>query len=102
MAHSTRHMRRSVYEREPKPTLGNQKRAESHHENLRTLTDAIVEPGTPVTAVHSREILIQVFRWAIERDQKVEDPADLVRPASIAKFEPRDRALGPDDIALML
>jgi integrase len=45
--------------------------------------------------------VLQVFRWAIERGQKVENPADLVRPASIAKFEPRDRALTPDEIALM-
>lgn len=44
---------------------------------------------------------MQVFRRAIERGQKVENPADLVRPASIAKFEPRDRALGADEIALM-
>ncbi|WP_163018761.1 tyrosine-type recombinase/integrase, partial [Pseudomonas viridiflava] len=33
--------------------------------------------------------------------QKVENPADLVRSASIAKFEPRNRALTPDEIALM-
>jgi len=101
MADSTRDMRRSVYERELKPQFGNQKLVEINHEDLRTLTDAIVERGAPATAVHSREIVMQVFRWAIERGQKVENPADLVRPASIAKFEPRDRALGPDEIALM-
>ncbi|EPM82593.1 putative phage-related integrase protein, partial [Pseudomonas syringae pv. actinidiae ICMP 19068] len=101
MADSTRDMRRSVYERELKPHFGNQKLVEINHEDLRTLTDAIVERGAPATAVHSREIVMQVFRWAIERGQKVENPADLVRPASIAKFEPRDRALGPDEIALM-
>ena len=101
MADSTRDMRRSVYERELKPQFGNQKLVEINHEDLRTLTDAIVERGAPATAVHSREIVMQVFRWAIERGQKVENPADLVRPASIAKFEPRDCALGPDEIALM-
>lgn len=31
----------------------------------------------------------------------MENPADLVRPASIAKFEPRDRALTPVEIGLM-
>lgn len=101
MADSTRDMRRSVYERELKPKFGNQKLVEITHEDLRALTDAIVERGAPATAVHSREIVLQVFRWAIERGQKVENPADLVRPASIAKFEPRDRALTPDEIALM-
>lgn len=101
MADSTRDMRRSVYERELKPKFANQKLVEISHEDLRLLTDAIVERGAPATAVHVREIVMQVFRWAIERGQKVENPADLVRPTSIAKFEPRDRALTPDEIRLM-
>ncbi len=50
--------------------------------------------------MHARPIVLQVYRWAIERGQKVENPADLVRP-SIAKFEPRDRALTPGEIGLM-
>ena len=51
--------------------------------------------------MHAREVMLQVYRWAIERGQKVENPAELVRPTSIAKFEPRDRALTPDEIGLM-
>lgn len=101
MADSTRDMRRSIFERELKPKFGNQKLAEISHEDLRMLTDAIVQRGAPATAVHAREVVMQVYRWAIERGQKVENPAELVRPASIAKFEARDRALTPDEIALM-
>ncbi|MGK9064610.1 tyrosine-type recombinase/integrase [Stutzerimonas chloritidismutans] len=101
MADSTRDMRRSVYERELKSKFGSRKLIEINHEDLRALADSIVERGAPATAVHAREIVQQVFRWAIERGQKVENPADLVRSASIAKFEPRDRALAPDEIALM-
>lgn len=101
MADSTRDMRRSVYERELKPKFANQKLVEITHEDLRALTDTIVARGAPATAVHTREIVLQVFRWAIERGQKVENPADLVRPTSIAKFEPRDRALAPDEIKMM-
>ncbi|WP_147694760.1 tyrosine-type recombinase/integrase [Vogesella mureinivorans] len=101
MADSTRDMRRSIFERELKSKFGNQKLAEISHEDLRMLTDAIVQRGAPATAVHAREVVMQVYRWAIERGQKVENPAELVRPASIAKFEPRDRALTPDEIALM-
>ena len=101
MADSTRDMRTAVYERELKPKFGNQKLAEITHEDVRALADAIVERGAPATAVHSREVVLQVYRWAIERGQKVENPADLVRPTAIAKFEPRDRALGPDEIGLM-
>ena len=93
MADSTRDMRRSIYERELKPKFANWKLAEITHEDLRTLTDSIVSRGAPATAVHVREIVLQVYRWAIERGQKVENPADLVKPSTIAKFEPRDRAL---------
>ncbi len=101
MADSTRDMRRSVYGRELKPKFGNQKLIEITHEDLRALTDAIVARGAPATAVHARDIVLQVFRWAIERGQKVENPADRVRPASIARFDPRDRTLTPEEIGLM-
>ena len=101
MADSTRDMRRSVYVRELEGKFGNQKLTEITHEDLRALTDAIVERGAPATAVHTRDIVLQVYRWAIERGQKVENPADLVRPASIARFEPRDRTLTPAEIGLM-
>ncbi|EOI3457171.1 tyrosine-type recombinase/integrase [Cronobacter turicensis] len=101
MAESTRDMRRSVYQRELKAKFAQQKLTEITHEDLRALTDNVVDRGAPATAVHAREIVLQVYRWAIERGQKVENPADLVRPASIAKFEPRDRALTPVEIGLM-
>ena len=101
MADSTRDMRRGTYERELKPKFSNRKLIEITHEDLRALTDAIVEQGRPSTAVLCREIMMQVFRWAIERGQKVENPADLARPSTIAKFEPRDRALTPEEIGLM-
>lgn len=101
MADSTRDMRRSVYTRELEAKFGNQKLTEITHEDLRALTDAIVERGAPATAVHAREIVLQVYRWATERGQKVENPADLVRPASIARFEPRDRTLTPEEIRIM-
>lgn len=101
MADSTRDMRRSVYERELKPKFSNQKLVEITHEDLRALTDAIVERGAPATAVHAPDIVLQVFRWAVERGQKVENPAEQVRPTSIARFQPRDRALTPEEIALM-
>ncbi len=101
MADSTRDMRRAVYERELKAKFASQKLSEITHEDLRALTDAIVERGAPATAVHAREVLFQVYRWAMERGQKVENPAEMVRPTTIARFEPRDRALTPDEIGLM-
>lgn len=101
MADSTRDMRHSIYARDLASKFGNRKLKEITHEDLRALTTAIVERGAPATAVHVRDIVLQVFRWAIERGQKVENPAELVKPASIAKFEPRDRTLSPAEIGLM-
>lgn len=100
MADSTRDMRRSVYEREVKEKFSNRFLREITHDDLRALTDKIVERGAPATAVHAREIVMMVFRWANERGQRVENPADLVRPTSIARFEPRDRSLTPEEVAL--
>lgn len=82
MSETTRNMRRGTYKRDLKPKFGNRKLIEITHEDLRALTDAIVEQGRPSSAVVCREIMMLVFRWAIERGQKVENPADLVRPAS--------------------
>jgi len=94
-------MRRSVYQRELKSKFAQQKLIEITHEDLRALTDNIFERGAAATAVHAREIVLQVYCWAIERGQKVENPADRVRPASIAKFEPRNRTLTAGEVGLM-
>lgn len=101
MADSTRDMRRATYIRELQRAYGNKFLTEITHDDLRSLTDKIVARGAPATAVHAREVVMQVFRWAIERGQKVENPAVLVRPTAIATFEPRDRSLSPDEIRLM-
>jgi len=101
MADSTRDMRQACYDRELKGTFGNKLLHEITHDDLRYLTDKIVERGAPATAVHTREVVMQIFRWANERGQKIENPADLVRPTAIARFEPRDRALSPEEIGLM-
>jgi integrase len=101
MAESTRDMRRATYIRELKREYGNKLLFEISPDDLRALTDKIVARGAPATAVHAREVVLQVFRWAKERGEKVDNPALLVRPAAIATFEPRDRSLSPEEIGLM-
>ncbi|GAB3358853.1 MULTISPECIES: tyrosine-type recombinase/integrase [Giesbergeria] len=100
MADSTRDMRRSVYERDVKPKFENVKLAEITHEDVRMLANAIVARGAPATAVHAREIVMLVYKFAIAKGQPVSNPADLVAPTSIARFEPRDRVLEPAEIKL--
>jgi len=64
MAESTRDMRRSVYERELAGKFGRQKMQEVTHEDLRALCDKIVDRGAPATAVHARDIVLMVYRYA--------------------------------------
>ena len=100
MADSTRDMRRSVYVRDVKPKFGNVKLTEITHEDVRMMAGGIVARGAPATAVHAREIVMLVFKFAIMKGQQVPNPADLVSPTSIARFEPKDRALSPEEIRL--
>ena len=101
MAESTRDMRRSVFERDLKGPFGRLKMTEITHEDLRGLCDKIVERGAPATAVHAREVVHMVFRYAMERGHKYENPAELVRPTSIARFQPKDRSLTPEEIRIL-
>lgn len=101
MAESTRDMRRSVFERDLKGQFGRLKMTEITHEDLRGLCDKIVERGAPATAVHAREVVHMVFRYAMERGHKYENPAELVRPTSIARFQPKDRSLTPEEIRIL-
>lgn len=101
MADSTRDMRRSTYERDLKEPFGRLKMWEITHQDLRLLCDKIVERKAPATAIHAREIVMMVFRHAIERGHQYENPALMVRPSSIATFQPKDRALTPGEIALL-
>jgi len=101
MAESTRDMRRSVYERDLKEPFGRLKMTEISHEDLRELCDKIVARGAPATAVHAREVVHMVYRYALDRGHRYENPAELVRPTSIARFEPKDRALSPQEIWLL-
>lgn len=98
MAESTRAMRRHTYERDLKKTLGPLLLSEISEQQLRALCDRIVERSAPAVAVHAREIVLQVYRYADARGERHPNPAEGVRPASIATFVPRDRALSPNEI----
>jgi integrase len=101
MAESTRDMRRSVYERDVQRPFGKLKLEEVTADELRSLCDKIVQRGAPATAVHAREIVMMTFRYARERGQKIANPADEVRPSSIARFQPRDRVLSAEEVRVI-
>lgn len=102
MAESTRAMRQSVLERDVLAVWRNRKLEEITAEDLRALTQKIKDRGAPATAVHAREVVMQIFAWAIQRGSKVANPALEVPPSSIATFKPRDRALSPAEIGIFL
>src|SRR3984893_5202007 len=102
MADSTRAMRRSIFERELLPVWRNKLLAEIAPDDLRAHCASIVDRGAPATAIHVRDILKQVYGFAIFSGEKVANPADDVGPASIATFVPKDRSLSPTEIRVML
>lgn len=101
MADSTRAMRRSIFERELLPVWRNRLLTEITPDDLRAHCGKIVDRGAPATAIHVRDILKQIFGFAILHGEKVANPADDVGPASIATFLPEDRSLSPSEIRIM-
>lgn len=88
MADSTRAMRRSIFERELLPVWRNRLLTEITPDDLRAHCGKIVDRGAPATAIHVRDILKQIYGFAILHGEKVANPADDVGPASIATFAP--------------
>jgi integrase len=102
MADSTRAMRRSIFERELLPAWRGRLLTEITPDDLRAHCAAIVDRGAPATAIHVRDILKQIYGFAILHGEKVANPADEVGPASTATFVPKDRSLSPTEIRVML
>lgn len=102
MADSTRAMRRTIYERELLPVWRNRLLTEITPHDLRVHCGKIVDRSAPATAIHVRDIVKQIYGFAILHGEKVANPADEVGPASIATFVPRDRSLSPSEIRVML
>lgn len=101
MADSTKAMRKSIVDRDILPAFGNRQLNEIASDDLRALCNKVKERGAPATAVHIRDIVKQVYAFAILHGEKVENPAADVGAASIATFVPKDRALSPLEIRLM-
>ena len=101
MAESTRAMRKHVVDRDILPVFQNRLLNEITADDLRALCDKVKARGAPATAVHVRDIVKQVYAFAILHGEKVDNPADGVGAASIATFIPKDRALSPLEIRLM-
>jgi integrase len=102
MAESTRAMRKAIFDRDILPVWKNRLLTEITPNDLRALCNKVKDRGAPATAIHVRDIVKQIYGFAILHGEKVSNPADDVGPASIATFTPKDRALSPTEIRIML
>jgi len=102
MAESTRAMRRAIFERELLAVWKKRLLTEILPDDLRALCGKIVDRGAPATAIHVRDMVKQIYSFAILHGEKVKNPADEVGPASVATFKPRDRSLSATEIRIML
>ena len=102
MAESTRAMRKAIFDRDILPVWNNRLLTEITPDDLRALCGKVKDRGAPATAIHVRDIVKQIYAFAILHGEKVGNPADDVGPASIATFAPKDRALSPAEIRIML
>jgi len=101
MADSTRAMRKHIVDRDILPVFKNRLLTEITADDLRTLCNKVKARGAPATAVQIRDIVKQIYAFAILHGERVENPAEGVGAASIATFVPKDRALSPLEIRLM-
>ncbi|MET4489449.1 tyrosine-type recombinase/integrase [Bradyrhizobium sp. LA7.1] len=98
LADSTLELRRSTYRRVIEPELGRLKLEEVTPQRLMRLCLDAKEKRGPAVGVHVREVVHAVFRHAQGSGISMPNPADAVRASAIATFEPRDRALTPEEI----
>src|SRR5262245_25347225 len=102
MAESTRSMRKAIFDRDILPVWKNRLLKEITPDDLRALCNKVKDRGAPATAIHVRDIIKQIYGFAILHGEKVPNPADDVGPASIATFAPKDRSLSPTEIRIVL
>ena len=100
LADSTRAMRRGVLNRNILPEIGGYRLDDVTSEDVRALCEKIKAGGAPSTAVIARDIIKQMYAYAILQGQKLDNPAADVLPASIATFHPKERSLTPSEIRI--
>jgi integrase len=102
MADSTRAMRKAIFDRDILPVWKSRRLTEITPDDLRTQCIKVKDRGAPATAIHVRDVVKQIYAFAILHGEKVANPADGVGPASIATFVSKDRALSPAEIRIVL
>jgi hypothetical protein len=91
MAESTSAMRKAIFDRDILPVWNNRLLSEITSDDLRALCGKVKDRGASATVIHVRDIVKQIYAFAILHGEKVSNPADDVGPASIGTLAAKDR-----------
>lgn len=98
LADSTLALRRSVYKRILEAPLGKKRLEEIKPTALAALLDTAKAERGPGPAVHARELVLLVYRFAIGKGVEVDNPAERIARKTIATFQARERNLSRHEI----
>ena len=93
LADSTLELRKSIYRRILEPKLAKLPLVEIRPPMLAELFRKTKEERGPSPAVHAREFVLLVYRFAIGQGVDVVNPVDSIQRKTIATFKPRERNL---------
>lgn len=102
LADSTLELRRATYRRTLETEISRLRLEEVTVPRALKVLEDIKDKRGPAVALHAREVVRAVFAHAQASGMQIINPCDVVRAASIARLEPRDRALSPDEIRKFL
>lgn len=103
LADSTLDLRRSVYRRLLQPALGDKPLEAIRRTELADLFDSIKAKNGPGPAVHARELVLLIFRYAAGKGvEGLANPAEAIPRNTIATFKARERNLDRHEIKAFL
>jgi hypothetical protein len=102
LADSTLSLRRSIYNRILGGPFGKLNLDEIKPVALGELLDRVKSERGPGPAVHSRELVLQVYRFAAGKGVEVDNPAEALARKAYATFVPRERNLSRQEIKALL
>jgi integrase len=95
-------LRRSIYSRVLAGPFGKLNLDEIKPLALAELLDRVKAERGPGPAVHARELVLQVFRFAIGKGVDIANPAEALARKAYATFVPRERNLSRHEIKTLL
>lgn len=95
-------MRRSIYNRILAVPFGKLNLDGIKPVALGELLDRVKSERGPGPAVHARELVLQVYRFAAGKGAEVDNPAEALARKAYATFVPREHNLGRHEIQALL